>query len=208
MIYELVVVLNDEAGDTGIASISETLNGVMAKHEGEILLEDQWGLLTMAQPSSKGHKRGNYLYYIYRADNNTNQELNRKLNINESVMKYLTVRLGEDAEAQNIVKNYKCPYSKTHKGSLTDSVNEEMGMDMERDRKRFAKRKNCWFTAKNIKADWKDPKTFSWLVNEFGKISPSRVSGISRKHQRFATTAIKRARNIGIISPLSRRVAE
>ena len=74
-------------------------------------------------------------------------------------------------------------------------------------RKKFARKKTCWFAAKSIKADWKDPKTYGWLVNEFGKISPARVTSISRKHQRFANNAVKRARNIGLISQLSDQTA-
>jgi len=208
MIYELAVVLKDGSGDAGADSVTKTLNEVAAQQGGEVLVEDNWGVLTLAQPSSDGEKRGNFLYFMYKADNEANKELNRRFNINEFVMKYIVVKLGEDLESESLVKGYKTPYSNTHKGSTTDGIGEESGMDMEKDRKNFAKRKNCWFTAKNIKADWKDPKTFSWLVNEFGKISPARVSGISRKHQRFATSAIKRARNLGISSSLSRRNAE
>ncbi|OFZ28009.1 MAG: 30S ribosomal protein S18 [Bdellovibrionales bacterium RIFOXYB1_FULL_37_110] len=76
-------------------------------------------------------------------------------------------------------------------------------MDIEKDRRRFARRRNCWFIARGIKADWKDPKTYMWLINEFGKISPARVSGVSTKHQRFVNSAIKRARQLNIVSHLS-----
>jgi ribosomal protein S18/ribosomal protein S6 len=207
MIYELAVVLKDGSGDAGVESARKTLTEVTTQHGGEILIEDSWGVLTIAQPSSEGHKRGNYVYFMYKADTDANTELDRRFNINESVLKYMIVRHGEDSEQETLVKNYKTPYSSTNRGSVTDGTGEE-GMDMEKDRKKFAKRKTCWFTAKNVTADWKDPKTFSWLVNEFGKISPARVSGISKKHQRFATTAIKRARNLGIASSLSRRNAE
>ncbi|OFZ37462.1 MAG: 30S ribosomal protein S18 [Bdellovibrionales bacterium RIFOXYD12_FULL_39_22] len=55
---------------------------------------------------------------------------------------------------------------------------------------------------------WKDPATYSWLISEFGKISPARVSGISRKYQRRITSEIKMARQLGIASYLSNRIAE
>ncbi|TDJ06871.1 MAG: 30S ribosomal protein S18 [Deltaproteobacteria bacterium] len=208
MIYELAVVLKDGSGDAGVESTTKTLKEIVAQHGGEILVEDNWGVLTFAQPSSAGIKRGGYLYFMYSSDTEANKEVNRRFNIDESILKYMVLRLGENAEAEALVKNYKTPYSTSHKGSATDGISEESGMDMEKDRKKFAKRKTCWFTAKNVKADWKDPKTYSWLVNEFGKISPARVSGISRKHQRVANNAIKRARNLGIASALSRRNAE
>ena len=90
-------------------------------------------------------------------------------------------------------------YEDAYWGEIVDPDGER------RDRKRFSKGKHCFFKSNNIEANWKDPKTYSWLVNEFGKISAARVSGVSRKHQRYVTTAIKRARNLGIISHLSNR---
>ena len=207
MIYELAVVLKDGSGDVGVDSVTQTLQEVAAQNGGEVLLEDTWGVLTFAQPSSEGRKRGNYIYFMFKAGNEANKELDRRFNIDESVLKYIIVRLGEDSDSEKLVKGYKTPYSSTHRGSVTDGTSEE-GLDMEKARKKFAKRKSCWFTAKAITADWKDPKTLSWIVNEFGKLSPARVSGISRKHQRFANNAVKRARNLGIASSLSRRIAE
>ena len=71
----------------------------------------------------------------------------------------------------------------------------------------FARRKSCWFTANKTAPDWKDPMSYAWLVSEFGKISPARVTGISRKMQRLATVNIKRARGIGLLSYMSGRTA-
>jgi ribosomal protein S18 len=71
----------------------------------------------------------------------------------------------------------------------------------------FSKRKSCYFSAKKTQPDWKDPSTYSWLVNEFGKISPARVTGLRPKYQRMATSAIKRGRCMGLISYMSNNVA-
>ena len=77
--------------------------------------------------------------------------------------------------------------------------------DVDKDRRMFSRKKNCWFCAKDASPDWKNPHSYSWLVNEFGKISPARVSGLCSKHQRHATTAIKRGRNIGVLSIVSNK---
>jgi small subunit ribosomal protein S18 len=47
--------------------------------------------------------------------------------------------------------------------------------------------------------DFKDVKLLSRFVNEQGKILPSRITGISSKMQRELTTAIKRARHLGLM---------
>lgn len=82
------------------------------------------------------------------------------------------------------------------------------GYDVDKDRKMFAKKRSDWFLAKKTSPDWKDPSTYAWLVNEFGKISPARVTGLTPKNHRLAVAAIKRGRQMGLISYLSNHVAK
>ncbi len=208
MIYELAVVARPESTDDQTNLLRDLVKDVVTSFNGEILLEDDWGSLSFAQPDKNGGTRGRYTYIIFKTDaieNNT--ELARRFRISEDVLRHLIVKLGDNSEQESLLKNYKCPYSKTNNGSVTDEPENE-DSDSDKERRRFSRKKNCWFSARKFKADWKDPKTFGWLINEFGKLTPARVSGISVKHQRFVTTAVKRARNIGIASYLSNYSAE
>ena len=205
MIYELALVAKSALGAEEIAALQTLVQDVVKENEGEVLIQDDWGNRTFAQQTSKGIRTGHYLYFLYKANSENNKELNRRLKINESVIKSMIVKLAdEEAKLDSVVKAYKTPFSKTYNGSATDDIDE----DVEKDRKRFSRRRTCWFTAKNITADWKDPKTYNWLLNEFGKISAARVSGIGRRHQVRANAAIKRARNIGLVSHMSNHFAE
>ena len=202
MIYELCVVQSGDATDESVAKLTETLRSVLAEYNGELMIQDNWGVKTFAQPTSAGKETGNFSYFIFKGELDVNKEITRRLRINESVLKFVNFKLGENQDAPSLIKAYKTPLSKKYNGSVL----EEEGEDGERkDRRRFTRSKHCFFKSNNIKADWKDPQTYSWLVNEFGKISAARVSGVSRKHQRWATTAIKRARNLGLISHISNR---
>jgi len=206
MIYELSLVSTKEATESDQAEFSKMVGEVIKENGGEVLLEDNWGQRNFAQQTSDGLKGGNYQYFLYRGNGASNVEIIRRLKINEKALKHLVIKLGEDRFQEKIVKAYKSPYSKTHPGSVTDS--EDNDGEEGREKKKFTRRRGCWFSSKKFKADWKDPATFTWLINEFGKISPARISGVSRKHQRFATTAVKRARQLGIVSHLSNRVME
>jgi ribosomal protein S18/ribosomal protein S6 len=211
MIYELSVVTKPELGAESHAQMTDLVKDALKGFEGELLLADDWGRLELAQPYANGAKHGHFHYFIFKSNTQVNTEILRRLGINEGVLRSLVFNLGDDDKQDSIVKNFKSPFSKAHRGSVLDNKKddeEEMFEDMEEDRRKFAKRKSCWFTAKKIKADWKDPQTYSWLVSEFGKISPARVSGISKKHQRFSNAAIKHARQLGIASYLSNRVAD
>ncbi|PIP94564.1 MAG: 30S ribosomal protein S18 [Bdellovibrio sp. CG12_big_fil_rev_8_21_14_0_65_39_13] len=208
MLYEAAIVARPDAGDEAIKSIKTMVEEVVKAHKGEIVVNDDWGTLLFAQPTSTGLERGHYLYFMYKADGDNNRELIRRLGINESVMKNMIIKVTDQEKfIADAVKNYKTPFSKTKKGSIMDSNNAEEGEE-DTDKRKFTRRKSCWYTANKVKADWKDPGSYFWLINEFGKISPARISAVSRKHQRFATTAIKRARQMGLVSHVSDRIAQ
>lgn len=213
MIYELALVAKAGLIESEISTLKTLVHETVKAHEGEILIEDEWGRLTLGQPTKSGFESGHFIYMMFKANNENNKELVRRFRINEGVLRHLIIKMGEDKDMESLVKAYKTPFSKKYKGSLADSPEgEEDDMDLGNgedsgDRKRFSRKRSCWFSAKGIQANWKDPGTYGWLLNEFGKISPARVSNISKKHQRFATTAIKRARNVGLLSFVSGRLA-
>ena len=61
------------------------------------------------------------------------------------------------------------------------------------------KKKFCFFTANNIEPDYKDIKTLQRFVTDRGKIVPRRMSGVTPKNQRKLSTAVKRARHLGLL---------
>ena len=62
------------------------------------------------------------------------------------------------------------------------------------------KSKQCPFTAAGIKEiDYKDVETLKQFATERGKILPRRITGVSARHQRKLTNAIKRARYMSLM---------
>lgn len=62
------------------------------------------------------------------------------------------------------------------------------------------RRKSCPFTAAGIThIDYKDIDTLSRFITERGKIIPRRITGISLRHQRMLTSAIKKARYMALL---------
>lgn len=62
------------------------------------------------------------------------------------------------------------------------------------------RRKSCPFKAAGVKhIDYKDVDTLSQFVTERGKIIPRRITGVSLRHQRTLTQAIKRARYMALL---------
>jgi small subunit ribosomal protein S18 len=67
--------------------------------------------------------------------------------------------------------------------------------------RRFQRRKFCRFCAEKSEfIDYKDLKTLRSFLTERGKILPRRMTGVCACHQRSLNEAIKRARNIALLS--------
>ena len=77
-------------------------------------------------------------------------------------------------------------------------------MQMQQQKNQPRKKKADPLKTRGIKyVDFKDTKILSRFVNEQGKILPSRITGLSSKMQRELTTAIKRARHLGLMAYVS-----
>lgn len=201
MIYETAFVVRPDASEEVVSSIKNSLAETFKEFGAEVLVNDSWGVKTFAQATESGLKKGAYHYFMYKGAGNLNAEIERKFRINEHLVRYLIIKLGEDKHQAEIVKNYKNP-NHTQAAEIEDEFGGE-----DKDKKMHSKRKSCWFSAKKTSPDWKDPKSYSWLVNEFGKISPARITGLTPTFQRRANEAIKRGRNMLLISYLSNDIA-
>ncbi len=204
MIYETAFVVRPDATEEAVASVKNTLAEAFKEYGAEVLVTDSWGVKTFAQPAESGLKKGAYHYFMYKGAGNLNAEIERRFRINENLVRFLIVKLGEDKHQADIVKEYKNP----NHSQVTGDLDDEGGFGGEdKDKKMHSKRKSCWFSAKKTSPDWKDPKSYSWLVNEFGKISPARITGLTPTFQRRANESIKRGRNMLLISYQSNETA-
>lgn len=67
------------------------------------------------------------------------------------------------------------------------------------------RRKFCRFCKDKVEfIDYKDVKTLRSFITDRGKILPRRMTGVCAGHQRELTAAIKRSRNIALLSFLEK----
>ena len=206
MIYETALVVKPDATEDAVTAAKNLVLDTVKEFGGEILVNDTWGVKSFAQPLESGLRKGNFFYFMYKSAGTVNHEIERKLHINENVVRFIIVKLGDDSQMDDIAKKYKNPnHTQAADASIEGEEGEEAGGDKEK--RMYSKRKSCYFSAKKTSPDWKDPKSYGWLVNEFGKISPARITGLTPKFQRRACDAIKRGRTMGLISYTSGDIA-
>ncbi|MDO8747313.1 MAG: 30S ribosomal protein S18 [Thermodesulfovibrionales bacterium] len=63
------------------------------------------------------------------------------------------------------------------------------------------RKKFCRFCSEKVEfIDYKDIRVMRYYLTDKGKILPRRMTGACARHQRSLTEAIKRARNIALLS--------
>lgn len=110
MIYETAIILRPETDESNSNSVKAIISDVLKEFSGEVLLKDDWGVRSFAQPINNGLKKGHYIYFMFKTNNSkTNSELERRYKINENVIRSMVVKLGPDKKQAEIVNDYKTP---------------------------------------------------------------------------------------------------
>lgn len=92
--YETVVIVRPDLDDAETFEILDGLDGVITEHAGHVLLRDDWGKRKLAYPI-KRHLKGHYFVVNYLAPNDLVIEYERKIRIEDRIIRFLTVKLGD-----------------------------------------------------------------------------------------------------------------
>ena len=93
--YELMVVLSPELDEAGVEATTERLGTQITGRGGEVVDVQKWGRRRLAYPIAK-HRDGFYTVHKLKLAPDTTEPLERALRLNESVLRHLLVRLGDD----------------------------------------------------------------------------------------------------------------
>ena len=100
--YETTLIIQPEISDEGTQAILEKVDGVLEKQNAIRLMCDDLGKRKLAYEIQKFHK-GHYFLLSYLSDGSVVPELERSLRLEESVLRFLTIRSSdhvEDVEAR------------------------------------------------------------------------------------------------------------
>lgn len=90
--YETIFILHPNETDEAVAASVARIKGIIEKHSGEFIKEDNWGVREMAYPIQKV-KRGRYIMLAYKARTSVIGELEQNFNVMENVIKYMNIKL-------------------------------------------------------------------------------------------------------------------
>ena len=89
--YENTIVAKQDLGEKEIKSIKDKYNELINNSSGKVVKIEEWGLLSLAN-KIKNYKRGFYIHYKFEGDKNTLNEIEKKIKLDSSVIRHLTVK--------------------------------------------------------------------------------------------------------------------
>jgi small subunit ribosomal protein S6 len=101
--YETIYIVKPDLTDEENKTLTAKVNEVVAKMNGEVRKLEDWGIRKLAYPISK-IARGRYMYLRSDGDAALIAELERRLRLDERVLRYQSVKLEKEAAMSAPVK--------------------------------------------------------------------------------------------------------
>ena len=89
--HENTIVAKQDLAEKELKKIKDKYNELINNSSGKVIKIEEWGLLNLAN-KIKNYKKGFYIHYKFEGDNNTLSEIEKKIKIDNSIIRYLTVK--------------------------------------------------------------------------------------------------------------------
>ena len=96
--YEVMYIVNPETADETIAKLNEAVGKLIEKEGGSVVRMDDIGRKPMAYQIEK-KREGYYVLFEIEGSGQEIAELERRMRVNDMIMRYITVRVDEDRKA-------------------------------------------------------------------------------------------------------------
>lgn len=101
-LYESVVIARQDIATTQVDTLADELTAILGEGGGKVTKRESWGLRSLTYRIKKNRK-GHYVFFNIDAPPAAINEYERRMRINEDVLRYLTVRVEAHEEGQSAV---------------------------------------------------------------------------------------------------------
>ena len=103
--YENTIVAKQDLAEKDLKTIKDKYNEII-NSSGQVIKIEEWGLLNLAN-KIKNYKKGFYIHYKFEGNKETLTEIEKKLKIDRSIIRYLTVKYKQLDTKNEYFKNSK-----------------------------------------------------------------------------------------------------
>jgi small subunit ribosomal protein S6 len=115
--YETIIILQPDLGEDDIKVVTDKVQDVVTSYKGELHRMDDWGVRKLAY-SIRKFARGRYYYVRYDGGAEMIAELERRIRLDEKVLRYQSVNITDEPE--KIVPEKKAPVLEPETGEAAE----------------------------------------------------------------------------------------
>jgi len=99
--YESIYIVHPEVVGDELTAMVDKFQKILSDQQAEIVKLDNWGVRKLAYPIKKV-ERGNYIQVLFSAGPEVVAEYERRLRLDEQILRFLTVRLDREFTADPV----------------------------------------------------------------------------------------------------------
>lgn len=99
--YESLYIVHPEVVGDELTAMVDKFQKILSDQQAEIVKLDNWGVRKLAYPIKKA-ERGSYIQVLFSAGPEVVAEYERRLRLDEQILRFLTVRLDRDFAAEPV----------------------------------------------------------------------------------------------------------
>ncbi len=92
--YELVFIVRQDISSADVDKIVNDITKLVNDQNSKVIKNEYWGLRTLAYEINS-NKKGHYVFMGLEAESSAINEIERKMKLNENIIRFLTVRVDE-----------------------------------------------------------------------------------------------------------------
>ena len=92
--YENTIVAKQDLAELELKKIRDKYNDLINKTSGKVMKIEEWGLRNLAN-KIKNYKKGFYIHYKFEGNNSTLSEIEKRIKLDEKIIRHLTVKYKE-----------------------------------------------------------------------------------------------------------------
>ena len=89
--YENTIIAKQDLADKDLKIIKEKYNDLINSSSGKVIKIEEWGLISLSNKIKK-YKKGFFIHYKFEGDRKTLDEIEKKIRIDGSIIRHLTVK--------------------------------------------------------------------------------------------------------------------
>ena len=89
--YDNTIIAKQDLAEKDLKSIKDKYSEIINNSSGKVVKIEEWGLLSLAN-KIRNYKKGFYIHYKFEGDRNTLNEVNKKIKVDNTIIRHLTVK--------------------------------------------------------------------------------------------------------------------